>query len=149
MPYVLPTLKSVEYIDQRPKDLQPLVINMHGGQASIDTNPDGSTHIELEDGNVKDLKEINDTINSKGSKIQDVTTILEEGESKDHKSKFNHLISHKTEQGELNGDPEVPQVFMKQTTEKDAVIFENEGDLQAILNDVNSFENRKKRDKKK
>lgn len=38
LPYVLPQLKSIEYIESKPSDLQPLIINMHGGQATIEVN---------------------------------------------------------------------------------------------------------------
>lgn len=51
LPYVLPQLKSVEYVESRPADLQPLIINMNGGKASINMSQKPgkeSTAIELD-----------------------------------------------------------------------------------------------------
>lgn len=153
MPYVVPTLKSVEYVDQRPKDLQPLIINMHGGTASIDTDGEGNTKIELDSTDNNGIKEVRDIredfINADIDRTPSAGELIAEAESLQHKSKFDNLISHKTEQGELNGDPEVPQVIMKQTNEGEAVVFETEGDLATILKQNTSLEARNKAKKEK
>jgi hypothetical protein len=57
LPYVLPQLKSVEYVEQKPADLQPLIINMNDGKASISTDSKtGKTEIELDSGPKEDNK---------------------------------------------------------------------------------------------
>lgn len=57
LPYVIPQLKSVEYVEQKTTDLQPLVIHMNGGEATIKTDgKKGKTEIELK-GAIEGAKE--------------------------------------------------------------------------------------------
>lgn len=127
MPYVLPTLKSIEYIDQRPKDLQPLVINMNGGAAQINTD--------------------DNTITLDANAKENLTDVRKEYIEADlgHASKFNNVISHDTKLGEDNGNLEVPQVFMKQASPEEAVVFEHEGDLQEILRKATDLQEQRKK----
>ena len=129
LPYVVPQLKSVEYTDNRPKDLQPLVINLSGGKASIETDANG-THIDIEasDG-------ANDSVDIRKDFIEAAKNRASTKQPKEDriKSKLNNVISHKTEQGPSNGDPDVPQVLMKQFNKDEAISFEVEGDLSEIL----------------